>query len=108
MSDNNSMNNTGSCIQNSDGNYYKNGVPCQPTLLEKTGISTYLPNMWPFNGGKKGTVKRGGGVRGYTDLNSASTASRFSGGRTAQPHQWTGGKRRRRTKKGKSSLSEKS
>jgi hypothetical protein len=54
-------------------------------------------SWWPFSGGRRRrTVRRGGGFRPYTDQNSASTASPFSGGKTAQPHQWTGGKRRRR------------
>jgi hypothetical protein len=90
----NNMNNQNNTVQCNNG-VDQNGNPC---TQQNTGWRSYLPNMWPFNGGRKRTVKRGGGVRGYTDQNVASTASRFSGGQTAQPHQWTGGKRRRRTK----------
>ena len=71
-----------------------NGQPCTPS--QKT-FSAFSPSTW-FGGRRRRTIKRGGGVRPYTDIDVASTASRFSGGRTAQPHQWTGGKRRRGTK----------
>ena len=83
-------NNTGSCVKNpTDGMYYKNGVPCQPSYYETA-------KGWLGMGGRRRrTVRRGGGFRPYTDINVASTASRFSGGQTAQPHQWTGGRRRR-------------
>ena len=86
----NNQNNTGSCVKGQDGMYYKNGVPCEPSYWEKA-------KGW-FSGGRRRTVRRGGGFRPYMDQDVASTASRFSGGRTAQPHQWTGGKRRRGTK----------
>ncbi len=70
-----------------------NGNQCTP---QKS--SSWNPMNW-FSGGRRRTVRRGGGFRPYTDQNIASTASRFSGGQTAQPHQWTGGKRRRGSKK---------
>ena len=89
----NSQNNTSSCIKNLDGSYsYQDGTPCQPSYLES--FKSYFGY-----GGKRRTVRRGGGFRPYTDINVASTASRFSGGRTAQPHNWTGGKRRRSSAK---------
>ncbi len=69
-----------------------NGNQCTPSNQQKTGMFSWLG----FGGRRRRTVRRGGGFRPYTDQNSASTASPFSGGRTAQPHQWTGGKRRRR------------
>ena len=60
------------------------------------------PKAW-YNifGGRrrKHSMKRGGSFRPSTDLNVASTASPFSGAKTAQPHNWTGGKRRRRSSK---------
>ena len=78
--------NTCNCIDS-------NGRPCNPqSNQQKSGILSYFG----FGGRRRRTVRRGGGFRPYTDQNSASTASPFSGGRTAQPHQWTGGKRRRR------------
>ena len=58
------------------------------------------PKPWySFFGGRKRSIKRGGSFSPNTDLGVASTASSFSGGRTAQPHNWTGGKRRRRGSK---------
>jgi hypothetical protein len=89
----NNMNNMGPCVKDPNSNmYYRNGVQCEPSYLEQ--VKSFLP----FGGGRRKTVRRGGGFRPYIDQNVASTASRFSGGQTAQPHQWTGGKRRRRTK----------
>ena len=73
-----------------------NGNTCNPSQPSK-----WNPMNW-FSGGKRRTYKngkRGGGFRPYTDIDVASTASRFSGGRTAQPHNWTGGKRRRSSAK---------
>jgi hypothetical protein len=56
------------------------------------------PKAW-YNifGGRrrKHSMKRGGSFRPSSDLGVASTASPFSGAKTAQPHNWTGGKRRR-------------
>ena len=69
------------------------GNTCTP---QKSWSSYLNPMNWGSGGRRRRTVRRGGGFRPYTDQNSASTASPFSGGRTAQPHQWTGGKRRRR------------
>lgn len=87
------MNNQNSTIQCNNG-MDQYGNPCP----QKSGILSYLPNWLTGSSGgrRRRTVRRGGGFRPYTDQNSASTASPFSGGRTAQPHQWTGGKRRRR------------
>jgi hypothetical protein len=101
MNNMNNMNNTTpSCMKNPDGTYsYPNGTQCSPSYLESIKSSSFNPMNWfSGSGGRRRTIKRGGGVRGYTDQNVASTASRFSGGQTAQPHQWTGGKRRRRIK----------
>ena len=71
-----------------------NGNTCNPTQPSK-----WNPMNWLSGGKRRRTVKRGGGFRPYTDLGVASTASPFSGGRTAQPHNWTGGKRRRSSKR---------
>lgn len=88
----NNMNNQNNTIQCNNG-VDQNGNPCP----QQKSWSSYL-NPMNWIGGRRRTARRGGGVRSYTDQNVASTASRFSGGQTAQPHQWTGGKRRRRTK----------
>jgi len=79
------MNNTCNCRDS-------NGIICTPQ--KSTSWTSWLTG----SGGRRRrrTVRRGGGFRPYTDQNSASTASSFSGDKTAQPHQWTGGKRRRR------------
>ena len=70
-----------------------NGRTCDPrSNQQKPGMFSWLG----FGGRRRRTVRRGGGFRPYTDQNVASTASSFSGDKTAQPHQWTGGKRRRR------------
>ena len=90
------MNMNGPSVCNANG-FDQYGKQCTPP---NTGLSSYLPKIWPFSGGRRRrTAKRGGGFRPYTDMDVASTASRFSGGQTAQPHQWTGGKRRRGLKK---------
>jgi hypothetical protein len=84
---------TGECIKGPDGIYRDSitGYECTPPK------SSWNPLNW-LGGRRRRTVRRGGGVRPYTDINSASTASRFSGSQTAQPHQWTGGRKRRKTK----------
>ena len=79
-------NNTCSCKDST-------GTPCDPRSNQpKSGVLSWFG----LGGRRRRTVRRGGGFRPYTDQNSASTASSFSGDKTAQPHQWTGGKRRRR------------
>ena len=70
---------------------YQDTVTKQPCTPKKG-----LFGLW---GGRKRSIKRGGSFSPNTDLGVASTASSFSGGRTAQPHNWTGGKRRRRSSK---------
>ena len=95
MNNMNNQNNQNNTIQCNSNGVDQNGYPCTP---QKSWSSYLNPINW-FNssGGRRRrrTVRRGGGFRAYTDQNIASTASRFSGGQTAQPHQWTGGKRRR-------------
>ncbi len=60
------------------------------------------PSSWSngfglFGGRKKNcSMKRGGSFRPSSDL---TTAAPFSGGKTAQSYNWTGGKRRRRSSK---------
>lgn len=58
------------------------------------------PSSWSNGfglfGGKRKSMKRGGSFRPSSDL---ITAAPFSGGKTAQPHNWTGGRRRRRNSK---------
>ena len=73
-----------------------NGNTCIPTQPSKSMLN---PMNWLSGGKRRRTVKRGGGFRPYTDLGVASTASPFSGSRTAQPHNWTGGKKRRSSKR---------
>jgi hypothetical protein len=74
-----------------------NGNTCNPSQSQSP--SKWNPMNW-FSGGKRRrTIKRGGSFRPYTNLGVAATASPFSGGRTAQPHNWTGGKKRRSSKR---------
>jgi hypothetical protein len=70
-------------------------------VLETCTPPASFSNGFGFFGGRRRrhSMKRGGSFRPSTDLGVASTASPFSGGRTAQPHNWTGGKRRRRSSK---------
>jgi hypothetical protein len=70
-------------------------------VLETCTPPSSISNLYGLLGGRKRrhSMKRGGSFRPSTDLGVASTASPFSGGRTAQPHNWTGGKRRRRSSK---------
>jgi hypothetical protein len=67
-------------------------MPCKPSSLS---------NLYGLLGGRRrrNSMKRGGSFRPSSDLGVASTASPFSGGRTAQPHNWTGGRRRTRSSK---------
>jgi hypothetical protein len=67
--------------------------------LSKCTPPSSVSNLFGLLGGRKRSIKRGGSFSPNTDLGVASTASSFSGGRTAQPHNWTGGKRRRRSSK---------
>jgi hypothetical protein len=77
---------------------------CTKQYVKKNSMGTYdictPPSSWSNGfglfGGKRKSMKRGGSFRPSSDL---ITASPFSGGRTAQPHNWTGGKRRRRSSK---------
>jgi hypothetical protein len=86
-----------------------NSGECTKQYVKKNSMGTFdtctpassWSNGFGFFGGRKRncSMKRGGSFRPSTDLGVASTASSFSGGRTAQPHNWTGGKRRRRSSK---------
>ena len=71
---------------------YQDSITKMPCTPKKPWYS-----LW---GGRKRncSMKRGGSFRPSSDL---ITAAPFSGGKTAQSYNWTGGKRRRRNSKRK-------
>ncbi len=82
-----------------------NSGECTKQYVKKNSMGTFdtctpdsnWRNGWGFFGGKRRqSMKRGGSFRPSSDL---ITAAPFSRGRTAQSHNWTGGRRRRRSSK---------